>query len=93
MKAASAPLARMAGAVSAACRAEVLGLSLLVSVPVLFSAIRTLPGNSITGHSPEIFFHATLADGKSAPASPAKRRMLAAACAGDFFCHSAFFFI
>jgi hypothetical protein len=93
MKAASAPLARTDGAVSAACRAKGLGFLLLVTIPVLFSAIRALPGNSVTGHPPEIFFHAVLADGKSAPASPAERRMLAAAGAGDFFCHSAFFFI
>jgi hypothetical protein len=93
MKAASAPSVRMAGVASAACRAEGLRGSLLVSIAVLFSAIRTLPGNSVTGHSPEIFFHAVLADGKSAPTSPAERRMLAAAGAWDFFCHSAFFFI
>jgi hypothetical protein len=93
MKAASAPSVRTAGVASAACRAEGLWFSLLVSIAVLFSAIRTLPGNSVTGHPPEIFFHAVLADGKSAPASPAERRMLATAGAGDFFCHSAFFFI
>jgi hypothetical protein len=93
MKAASALLARMAGVVSAACRDKCLGFSLLVSIAVLFPAIRALPGNAVTGHPPEIFLHATLADGKSAPASPAKWRMLAAAGAGTFFCQSAFFFI
>lgn len=59
----------------------------------MVSAIRTLPGNAITGHSPEVFLHAVLADGESAPTSPAKRRMLAAAGAGTFFCYTTLFFI
>jgi len=67
--------------------------SLLVSIAVLVSAIRTLPGNTITGHSPEVFLHTVLADRESATTSPAERRMLAAAGAGTFFCYTALFFV
>jgi len=55
---------------------------LLISKAVLSAAIRTFPGDAVAGHTPEIFLHAVLADGKSAPASPAERRGRAAAGTG-----------
>jgi len=58
---------------------------LLISESVLAPAIRALPGNPVAGHSPEILFHAVLAYGKPAPASPAERGCLAAAAAIVFF--------
>ncbi|MFH2075915.1 MAG: hypothetical protein ABIJ57_11330, partial [Pseudomonadota bacterium] len=64
---------------------RLISITLLVSKTVLATAVRALPGNSIAGHSPEIFFHAVLAYGKSAPASPAERSCPVAAVAIDFF--------
>jgi hypothetical protein len=53
---------------------------LLISQSVLFSAIRTLPGDAVAGHSPEILCHTVLADTKTAPAAlPAKRKFPLAA--------------
>jgi hypothetical protein len=40
----------------------------------LRAAIRTRPGDGITGHAPHVFFHANLTDAKSAAARPAKRK-------------------
>ena len=47
--------------------------SLLIAKPVLGAAVRAVPGDAVAGHSPEIFIHAFLADGKPAPAGPAER--------------------
>jgi len=55
--------------------------SLLVAVSVLPAAIRAFPGNSVAGHSPLVFIHTGLADGKSAPAIPAEHEGLSAAMA------------
>jgi len=44
--------------------------------------VRAFPGYSVTGHSPEIFQHAVLADGKTAPALPAEGHRRHAAVAG-----------
>jgi hypothetical protein len=52
---------------------------LLISQPVLAAAVRTLPGNRITGHSPEIIIHARLADIKSASATPTEPKRLSTA--------------
>jgi len=38
----------------------------------LFSTIRALPGDSIAGHTPEVFLHTILANTKSASALPTK---------------------
>ena len=57
----------------------------------MITAIRALPGNSITGHSPEIFQHAVLADTESAPASPVKRCLRPAAVAAALPGLAAFF--
>ena len=64
MKVVSAPSARTDDVVSAASRDKRLGgiSPLLISISVLVTTIRTLPGNAVTGHPPEIFFHAVLAD-------------------------------
>jgi hypothetical protein len=53
----------------------------LIPKPILLSAIRALPRNSIAGHSPNIFFHALLADTETTPALPTKRKIPAAAVA------------
>jgi hypothetical protein len=60
--------------------------ALLIPKPILRPAIRTIPGNSITGHSPDIFIHAHLADGKPAPAGPGERGDFPAAMAGPVSC-------
>ena len=52
---------------------------LLIAEPVIGAAIGTRPGNAVTGHTPFIFVHALLADGKPAPACPAKGKGPAAA--------------
>jgi hypothetical protein len=49
-------------------------LFLLIAEPVLPPAIRARPGDGITGHSPHVFLHASLADTKTAAARPAKRK-------------------
>jgi hypothetical protein len=54
---------------------------LLIPISVLFSTIRALPGNPIAGHTPDIRIHAVLANGKPAPAIPAKHKCLTAAMA------------
>jgi hypothetical protein len=46
----------------------------LVAEPVLPPAIRTRPGDGITGHAPHVFLHASLTDTKTAAARPAKRK-------------------
>ena len=46
----------------------------LVAKPIPFPAIRTRPGDGVTGHAPHIFLHASLADTKTAAARPAKRK-------------------
>jgi len=52
---------------------------LLIAIAILLSAVRTLPGNAITGHAPLIFIHACLAHGKTTPAIPAEYKCFAAA--------------
>jgi len=52
---------------------------LLINYLLIWSqcaAVRALPVHSATGHPPEIFFHAGIADLKSAWAYPAKRLFL-----------------
>ena len=53
-------------------------MELLVTKTVLFTTIRTLPGDAIAGQPPEVFLHAFLAHTKATAASPAKRELLAA---------------
>jgi hypothetical protein len=53
----------------------------LIPKPILLSAIRALPRNSIAGHSPNIFSHALLADTETTPALPTKRKIPTAAVA------------
>jgi hypothetical protein len=36
----------------------------------LLPAVGALPGNSVTGHAPQIFFHAILTNREPAPAMP-----------------------
>jgi hypothetical protein len=48
----------------------------LIAQSVLFPAVRALPGNSVAGHTPQVFFQAVLAQRKTASAMPAK---------GEFF--------
>ena len=57
---------------------------LLVSEAVGLTTIGTLPGNTITRESPEIFFHAILAQGKPAATMPEKWCLGIAA--GAVFC-------
>ena len=47
-------------------------LFLLVAEPIPFPAIRTRPGDGVTGHAPHVFLHASLTDTKTAAARPAK---------------------
>ncbi len=56
--------------------------SLLIAKTVLPVTVGAGPGNPVAGHSPEIFHHAVLANGESAPAGPAKRSGFSAAVAG-----------
>jgi hypothetical protein len=51
----------------------------LIAKSVLFTTIRTLPGNPVAGHTPNIFIHAFLAYGKPASAIPAKHKGFTAA--------------
>ena len=43
---------------------------LLIPEPIILLAVRALPGDTVTRHSPEIFPHAVLTNCKAAPASP-----------------------
>jgi hypothetical protein len=54
----------------------------LISIPILFTTVRALPGDAVAGHSPLIFIHAGLAHGKSTPALPAEHKCPHAAVAG-----------
>ena len=54
---------------------------LLISEAVPPAAIGTLPGDAVAGHSPEIFIHASLTNGKSAPALPIERKCFSTAMA------------
>jgi hypothetical protein len=45
---------------------------LLISKTILLTAIRTLPGYPIAGHTPLVFIHTFLAHGKPTPAIPAE---------------------
>ena len=56
-------------------------LSLLISKPVLSTAVRTFPCYPITWHPPYIFIHTSLANRKATPACPAKRKYSTAAVA------------
>lgn len=66
-------------------------IDLLVPKTVLVSAIRALPCDAVTRHSPYIFLHTFLADKKAAPTGPAKWKYSLAAMALRCF-HSAAFF-
>jgi hypothetical protein len=61
-----------------------LRLLLLVAQTILPATIRTIPGNPVAGHPPEIFIHAVLADAETAPALPVKMRVLTATMAVGF---------
>jgi len=52
---------------------------LLIAEPVLATTVRTLPGNSVAGHPPQVFLHAVLANAKTAATAPAKGELIAAA--------------
>jgi len=54
----------------------------LISESILIPAVRALPGDGIAGHPPHIFIHTLLADMETAPAAPAKAKILVAAMAG-----------
>ena len=54
----------------------------LIPKPILVPTIRTLPGDSIAGHPPDVFCHTRLTYIKPAPAPPAKAEFLTAAVAG-----------
>jgi hypothetical protein len=45
----------------------------------LFSTVRTLPGNTVARHAPNVFFHAVLTDIETASTSPAESVFSAAA--------------
>jgi hypothetical protein len=53
--------------------------SSLVAEAILSTAIRTLPGDPVAGHAPDIFFHTFLADTESTSAFPTKRKFFPAA--------------
>jgi hypothetical protein len=53
----------------------------LVAKTVLVSAIRALPCDAVTRHSPYIFLHTSLADKKAAAAGPAKGKFFLTAMA------------
>jgi hypothetical protein len=53
----------------------------LVAKAILSAAIRTLPGDPVAGHAPDIFFHTPLADTESTSAYPAKWKLSLAAMA------------
>jgi hypothetical protein len=61
-------------------------LELLIAEPVDLLAVRAMPGDSIAGKMLEIDIHASLADGKPAPASPGKRGYPATAVADPVSC-------
>jgi len=63
----------------------------LVAKPILLSAVRTLPGDGIAGHAPQVFFHTILTDLKTAAALPAKGKFPAAAMAKMHALFTAFF--
>ncbi|MEW6671659.1 MAG: hypothetical protein AB1427_08140 [Thermodesulfobacteriota bacterium] len=54
--------------------------NLLIAEAVPLAAVRTLPGDAVAGHSPEVILHAFLTDLKTAAARPAKWEY---ACAAD----------
>jgi len=69
------------------------GIKLLFSlVPesVLLPAIGTLPRNSVAGHPPEVFMHASLADTESTATLPAKGENTTTAMAVKYLCLSTF---
>jgi hypothetical protein len=53
----------------------------LIAQAILFPAVRTLPGNSVTGHAPLVFFQAVLTQRKAASAVPAKGEIFLTAMA------------
>jgi hypothetical protein len=55
--------------------------ALLIAEPVELAAVRAMPGDAVAGKMLDIDVHAGLADGKPAPAGPAKRGDLATAMA------------
>jgi hypothetical protein len=54
---------------------------LLITVSVLGSAVRALPGNPVAGHAPLVLIHTCLAHGKTATALPAEHKQALAAMA------------
>jgi hypothetical protein len=52
---------------------------LLIAESVHFTAIRTLPGDVVAGHAPDVFLHTGLTDLEAAAATPAERVNHAAA--------------
>jgi len=54
---------------------------LLIAESVQFAAIRTLPGDPVARHAPEVFLHAVLADFEAASAAPAEGERPAATLA------------
>jgi len=57
----------------------------------LFPTIRTLPGDSVTGHAPLVVIHALLAHGEPTPALPAEDKFPAAAVTQHWLFISPFF--
>jgi len=66
---------------------------LLVAEPIVVTAVRASPSDSIARHPPEIFQHAFLTNGKAATAPPAERWFLIAAVAAALSGNAAFFSI
>jgi len=56
---------------------------LLISETVPFPTVRTLPGNVIAGHAPDILVHTCLANGKTTPAGPIEWGYGVTTCTGN----------
>ncbi len=50
---------------------------LLISEVVLLPTVRAVPGDVVTGHTPEVFLHAVLTHGKTTFAGPGKTNLFA----------------
>ena len=59
-------------------------IHLLVAKSILIPAVRTLPGDGVAGHAPDIFVHTFLADIETAATPPAECEVPAAAMAAIF---------
>jgi hypothetical protein len=53
----------------------------LIAETVLLSTVRTLPGDGIAGHAPDVFIHTTLTYAKTTTTLPAKTEFLVATVA------------